>query len=122
LAEQGAPLPGPTTLTPQEAQALVARIKANPVLLTEEQTAQGIEWLDRYGERQLADDRVPTIVACFHHFSYDGSVEWGPRMLSTMPIYTIHLADGRRFQYWSASGWRENRGHAGELWEARRTS
>lgn len=118
---RGAPRGLESSLTLEESQALYDRLHDKPVLLTEEHTAQGIDWFERRAERELGLDLATyeAIVSDFSHFSWNGDVEvegtWP--WVSEVPVWTIHLHDGRRFAYWYASGWRERRGNSGELWE-----
>jgi hypothetical protein len=123
LATDGAAVGGRrSALEAEEACILYDRISRNPVLLTAEHTDQGLTWLTRHGEKALGDPAVSQLVEHFRCFSWDGDVEWNSNgyVQYTVPIWTVHLTDGRRFKYWFASGWRASKGSAGELWQLRK--
>lgn len=83
-------------ITPEECDQLVCQIRANPVSLTPEHTAQGLAWLRDRGVKAL--DMPPETVTAFSHFSWDGTVALG-----NYTVWTVHLTDGRVVRYWNAT-------------------
>ena len=110
-----------TKLDLDEAKVLRNELALSPVLLTNEHTEQGLDWFVRRAVRELGIDQalVDQIFAGFSHFSWDGDVEieGNPPWVAVVPVWTIHLHDGRTFKYWFASGWRDRRGNSGALFE-----
>lgn len=105
-----------TNLTIDEAELLVARF--TPMLLTEEHTAQGLAWLEKYGYRELSLPRE-RIEAGFRHFTLADvhSVYTGQFHNVRTPVWGIHLADGSEIRYeWGA--WQSAPG--GSWWEVQR--
>ena len=108
-----------TNLTAQEAHALHDRIhERGGVLLTPEHEKQGIEWLrSRNGRKALG---LPAeIVDGFHHFSFQGDAELTSNgyWVQSAPVWRIHLADGRTFDYFCNS-WQSGQARS-EWWETR---
>jgi len=98
-----------SALTDGECIALAQRLFDNPVLLTEEHTAQGIDWLARHGRKELglSPELHSRLISGFHHFTWRGEIElFGVHGSGTAPIWHVHLNDGTEFAYFYASGWR----------------
>lgn len=95
-----------TNLQPWEAHELVAYLRGRGgVSLTPDHTAQGLAWLQRHGPRVLG---VPAgLVRLFGSFGYHGEarVDGG----STLPVWRVHLTDGRAFDYYNAA-WQTGNG------------
>jgi hypothetical protein len=116
-----------TSLTYDEAQSLFGRLGNNPVRLYPDHEQQGFDWLVRRGQAELEgmDDAVhDSITDRFDHFEWDGRVEIDGNWpyVSVVPVWTVVLGDGRRYRYYFASGWRDDRGNKGRLWLAEEAS
>lgn len=105
-------------LTAEEAMRLADMLGSTPVALDSADTARGLDWLTRHG-RWLADrmgavDSFPVAeLASFDRFTFDGSAEvddsggiHGARW--AVPVWTVHLTDGRTLRYWWRTTWRED--------------
>jgi len=98
-----------TALTDRECRTLAGLLRARGgVLLTEEHTEQGLTWLERYGARVLGwtETEHAEIIGRFSHFTYRGDVKvYGesPYYGGTLPIWRVHLHDGRRLDYYNAA-------------------
>lgn len=89
-----------TTLTADEAQRLVAALKARGgVRLTQEHTEQGLSWITKYGAKVVG---LPSeAVDGFSHFLFVGNAVIDRYM--TAPIWRIVLKDGRCIDYWTTA-------------------
>lgn len=97
------------SVTVEEAEVLAAMLKGRPVLLTQENTEQGLTWLRRNGKNLCAISYgmpdVADILNAFSHFSYDGTCDVTDESFdSAVPVWTIHTTDGRTYQY-AAYAW-----------------
>lgn len=89
-------------ITVDEAKALVAQLRDNPVRLTDEHTTQGITWFARHAAKALSmpATEVLDVVDHFDHFSWDGSVAvYGVYANTAVPVWTVHLDDKRELRY-----------------------
>jgi hypothetical protein len=108
-----------TNLTGAEAEKLYVRIQAKPVLLTPEHTTQGLTWFAKRAAKALdmAPELVDEIVANFAMFSWDGTIETaGYYQNGTLPVWTVHLTDGRTLRYFNGA-WQDNAGSAAWWWD-----
>lgn len=107
-----------TNLTDEEAKVLYDRLLCDPVRLTETHTQQGLTWLRDRGAKALdipADD-LAEILANFSHFTWNGAVEFtGPYSNGTLPVWTVHLTDGRVLQYYNGA-WQSEPGNTSWWW------
>jgi hypothetical protein len=108
-----------SALTDDECRALAARIFNNPVLLTAEHTEQGYEWLTRYGRKLHGIDQstLQHILSTFKCFTWRGEIELSGSLRGQVPIWHVHLNDGREFAYFWAA-WQGAQGFAmPAMWE-----
>lgn len=85
-----------TNLTRVEAAELVELIRPG-VRIGPIDTIKGQAWITNYGKRSigLPDETV----ALFSHFTFHGDVWEAGRMRVCIPVYRIHLTDGRAIDY-----------------------
>lgn len=88
-----------TNLETAEAERLWDRLHdQGGVRLTEDHETQGRRWLEKYGTKVLG---IPAdVLALFDHFSFHGDAHldgWA----TSLPIWRVHLTDGRTFDYYN---------------------
>lgn len=101
-----------------EAIELVHKISREPARLTEEHTTQGLLWFGRHAEKALGieHEQVLDIVNHFDHFTWDGTVyRFGPYENGEVPVWTVHLDDGRELRYHYAP-WVNGVNESGYTW------
>lgn len=108
-----------TNLTDSEAEKLYVRIQAKPVLLTPEHTTQGLTWFAKRAAKALDMESwlVDDVLRLFAMFSWDGTVETtGFNDNGTLPVWTVHLTDGRMLRYYNGA-WQDDAGATAWWWE-----
>lgn len=118
LARGGQARGAKTNLTQEEAGLLTSHMyRAGGVRLTPAHEAQGIDWLRKYGTRQVG---VPKdVIDNFDHFTFHGQAsDIGHRWEHWVPVWRIHCTDGHSVDYftvaWQAAHYQD--GPAASWW------